>query len=89
MNTQPRPKTEQELIKLQKEGLGMDNIELLQTTDCRTWANAFNDMLIARNEQPYDPETLYSWFANAIQTGYDKGYTVKTGEITLSKEKER
>lgn len=39
------------------------------------WVKAFNEMLVSKGNQPYDPDTLLAWFSNAIMTGHDFAYS--------------
>lgn len=60
---------------------------VIQSMDARAWANEFNRLLVAKNEQPYDVAWLTSWFANAIMAGYDeaKRRTDPTKEVSEPK----
>lgn len=49
--------------------------------DAKDWVEEFNLMLVRNGNQPYDPETLVGWFANAIMRGFDEGYKRAEAEI--------
>lgn len=40
--------------------------------DAKDWAEEFNNVLVRKGEQPYDPGWLIGWFANALMRGYDE-----------------
>ena len=44
----------------------------LPSFDARDWAEAFNTTLVRLGHQPFDPEWLLGWFANALMRGYDQ-----------------
>lgn len=39
--------------------------------DAMRWSNAFNDILVSKGHQPFDPDWMMSWFANAMMCGED------------------
>jgi len=45
--------------------------EFKKTMDAPDWATGLNDVLVAHNEQPIDPDLLLGWFANALMHGHD------------------
>lgn len=48
-------------------------IDLLkeQNRSGKEWSEAFNRQLVENGEQPIDPETLLTWFCNAMMSMYD------------------
>jgi len=48
--------------------------------DAQDWADEFNIMLVKKGEQPYDPEHLMTWFANALMRGFDEGRKVEVSD---------
>lgn len=62
-------------------------LEILESFDARDWANSFNEVLVEKGEQPFDPEWLTGWFANALMRGYDEGKKSRVEEIiTIDKD---
>ena len=55
-----------------RERSNVETINLHNTIDAKLWAEEFNRVLVARDEQPYDPGFLIGWFANAIMAGFDE-----------------
>jgi len=50
--------------------------------DAKDWAEEFNNVLVRRGEQPYDPGWLIGWFANALMRGHDEGVKRTKEEIS-------
>lgn len=46
-------------------------LPLNEDRDAARWAREFNEVLVAKGEQPIDPGLLISWFANAMMCGED------------------
>ena len=60
-------------------------LNLHSTMDAQVWAEEFNNVLVKKGEQPFDPGFLIGWFSNAIMCGYDhakqESRKVDVGEI--------
>lgn len=48
-------------------------LALPHTTDARTWTEEFLKTTRERPEITFDPDTITTWFANAIMAGFDAG----------------
>ncbi len=44
----------------------------LQSMDAKVWAEEFNKTLVKKGIQPFDPDFMLGWFANAIMVGFDE-----------------
>lgn len=47
--------------------------DILKSFDARDWAKHFVQLVKAKPSIATDPETMTSWFANALMRGFDEG----------------
>lgn len=59
----------------------IEDLVKTQSRDAKKWSEAFNDQLVKNGEQPYDPETLHGWFANAMMAMHDSIFSNEIANI--------
>lgn len=57
-----------------------DELDLLNTTDAEKWAEAFMEEF-GDHKEDIDEGLMFSWFANAIETGRTAGETKIKGYL--------
>lgn len=50
--------------------------------DAKAWADFFNETLVKRGLQPFDPDLMHVWFANAMMAMHDSQYSKLKVEAT-------